>query len=289
MEPMTDTAQPVVVGPAASAVIGVDIGGSGVKAAVVDIDRGELVSERLRIQTPHPATPGAVAVVVNELVTALGHAGQVGITIPAVVRSGVVRTAANIDDSWIGTDAQLLFSEALGVECRVLNDADAAGVAEMRFGAGVGRDGVVILVTLGTGIGSAVFTDGVLVPNTELGHLEFKGGVAEKYAAASVRENEDLSWHDWGHRVGDYLWMLDGLFSPELFIVGGGVSKRFSKYEGYVRDKMDRDTEIVPAKTLNQAGIVGAAVSAVHLLSNTRPIGRPGRSPVEAERRGEPT
>lgn len=276
MESMTDTSQPAVVGPASGTVIGVDIGGSGVKAAVVDIDRGELASERQRIETPDPATPDAVAGVVEELVTTLGPAESVGITIPAVVRSGVVRTAANIDDSWIGTDARLLFSDALGVDCSVLNDADAAGVAEMRFGAGVGRGGVVILVTLGTGIGSAVFTDGVLVPNTELGHLEFKGGVAEHYAASSVKDNEELSWHDWGHRVGRYLRMLDGLFSPELFIVGGGVSKKFSKYEGYIRDKMESDTEVVPAQTLNQAGIVGAALTAVQPLS-------------EAERRGDPT
>lgn len=289
MEAMVDESQADGGAPAARTVIGVDIGGSGVKAAVVDIDRGELASERQRIETPHPATPDAVAEVVKELVTMLGPAEKVGITIPAVVRSGVVRSAANIDDSWIGTDARLLFSDVLGIDCTVLNDADAAGVAEMRFGAGVGRDGVVILVTLGTGIGSAVFTDGVLVPNTELGHLEFKGGVAEKYAASSVRENEDLSWHHWGHRVGHYLSMLDGLFSPELFIVGGGVSKKFSKYEGYIRDKMDTGTEIVPAQSLNQAGIVGAALTAVQPLSNSQPIGPTGQSPGVAQLRGDPT
>ncbi|MCZ7628750.1 MAG: ROK family protein [Microthrixaceae bacterium] len=179
------------------------------------------------------------------------------------MRSGVVRTAANIDESWIGTDARSLFSEVLGVECHVLNDADAAGVAEMRFGAGVGRRGVVMLVTLGTGIGSAVFTDGVLVPNTELGHLELDGGAAEKYAASSVREDQDLSWRDWGHRVGRYLRMLDDLFSPELFIIGGGVSKRFAKYEEHLREELGNNTEVVAAHTLNQAGIVGAALTAV--------------------------
>lgn len=242
--------------------IGVDIGGSGVKAAVVDTERGELVSDRDRIDTPHPATPDAVAAVVRELVDALGPAERIGITVPAVVRSGVVRTAANIDDSWIGTDARSLFSEVLGVDCRVLNDADAAGVAEMRFGAGVGRRGVVILVTLGTGIGSALFVDGVLVPNTELGHLEIDGGEAEKYAASSVRDDRELSWHDWGHRVGRYLRMLEVLFSPELFIVGGGVSKRFAKYEDHVRAELGYDTEVVAAHTLNQAGIVGAALTA---------------------------
>lgn len=243
-------------------VIGVDIGGSGVKAAVVDLERGVPASDRRRIETPHPATPEAVAEVVGELVTALGGAGKVGVTIPAVVSAGVVRTAANIDSSWIGTDACKLFSDVLGVQCSVLNDADAAGVAEMRFGAGVDRLGVVIMVTLGTGIGSAVFTDGVLVPNTELGHLEFKGGVAEQYAASSVRDSEDLSWQHWGHRVGRYLRMLDGLFSPDLFIVGGGVSKKFSHYEGYIRDKLHSETEVVAAQMLNQAGIVGAAMTA---------------------------
>lgn len=243
-------------------VVGVDIGGSGVKAAVVDTETGELASPRQRMETPHPATPEAVADVVARLLESLGGSERVGVTVPAVVRSGVVCTAANIDDSWIGTDARALFSNKLGVHCVVLNDADAAGVAEMRFGAGAGRDGVVVMVTLGTGIGSAVFSNGVLVPNTELGHMEFKGGVAEKYAASSVRDDEHLSWHHWGHRVGRYLRMLDELFSPELLIVGGGVSKKFDKYEAYIRDKMHRDTEVVPAQTLNQAGIVGAALAA---------------------------
>lgn len=256
------------------ALVGVDVGGSGIKAAVVDAERGELLSERLRIETPHPATPGAVAEVVAELVAALGGSPRVGITVPAVVRAGVVRTAANIDESWIGTDARSLFGDLLGSDCVVVNDADAAGVAEMRFGAGAGRRGVVIMVTFGTGIGSAVFTDGVLVPNTELGHLEFRGGAAEDYAAASVREREDLSWQHWGHRVGRYLETLAALFSPELFIIGGGVSKKFAKYEGYVRDKMAGDTEVMPAQTLNQAGIVGAALLAGATTNENEPGGR---------------
>ncbi len=262
---MTDRSEPTKTEPAAPGgrVIGVDIGGTGVKAALVDLDRGELASERLRIETPHPATPEAVTDVVDELVAELGGAPAIGVTVPAVVQSGVVRTAANIDDSWVGADAGKLFGERLGVPCTVLNDADAAGIAEMRFGAGRGRDGVVIVVTLGTGIGSALFAGGVLVPNTELGHLEFKGDDAEKYAAGLVREREDLSWKHWGHRVGRYLRMLDHLFSPELLIIGGGVSKKFTHYDGYIRDKMDRDTEVVPAQTLNAAGIVGAALAAV--------------------------
>ena len=245
-----------------SSVIGVDIGGTGVKAALVDLDQGVMASERERIETPHPATPEAVADVVDQLVTKLGGADRVGITVPAVVRSGVVRTAANIDDAWIGTDAGALFSGRLGQDCTVLNDADAAGIAEMRFGAGAGHTGVVIVITLGTGIGSAMFSNGVLVPNTELGHLHFKGDDAEKYASGLVRETEDLSWHQWGHRVGRYLRLLDHLFSPELLIIGGGVSKKFDQYSEYIRDKMDGDTEVVPARTLNAAGIVGAALAA---------------------------
>ncbi len=272
VEPAVETADGSAPAPAGEGSadrhgIGIDIGGSGVKAAVVDLALGELVSERLRIDTPRPATPEAVAEVVAELVTGLdgfvpGRSQCVGITVPAVVRSGIVRTAANIDDSWIGTDARTLFSQRLGVDCVVLNDADAAGLAEMRFGVGVGHQGVVLMVTLGTGIGSALFSEGVLVPNTELGHLEFEGGVAEDHAAASVREVEDLSWRDWGHRVGRYLQMLDELFSPELFIIGGGVSKKFAKYEGHLRDKMNGETAVVPAQSLNQAGILGAALSA---------------------------
>ncbi|MFV0316073.1 MAG: polyphosphate--glucose phosphotransferase [Microthrixaceae bacterium] len=242
--------------------IGVDIGGTGVKAALVDLSAGTMASERERIDTPHPATPEAVADVVAELLKRLGGAPHIGITVPAAIRSGVVLTAANIDQAWLGIDAVEMFADRLGQDCVVLNDADAAGIAEMRFGAGEGRDGVVMVVTLGTGIGTALFTDGVLVPNTELGHLELKGHEAEKYASGLVRETEDLSWHQWGHRVGHYLDMVDKLFWPDLIIVGGGVSKRFEKFSGAMRDKMDSDTEVVAAHSLNAAGIVGAALAA---------------------------
>ena len=244
-------------------IVGVDIGGTGCKAALVDPGAGELASERQRIDTPQPATPDAVADTVVELLDRLGGADRIGLTVPAVVRRGVVRTAANIDAAWVGTDAVSLFSSRLGTRCHVMNDADAAGVAEMRFGAGKGRDGVVVIVTLGTGIGTAVFTDGVLVPNTELGHIEFKGGDAEAYAAGSVREREDLSWHRWGRRVGRYLRELEKLLSPDLIILGGGVSKRFDKYSEALLAKTSGHTEIVPAQSLNQAGIVGAALAAL--------------------------
>jgi polyphosphate glucokinase len=248
--------------PTADALTGVDIGGTGVKAALVDPVRGRLLSDRQRVPTPQPATPAAVAAAVLELLGRLPGAGPVGLTVPAVVQHGVVRTAANIDPAWIGTDAGAMFAEAIGRPCTVLNDADAAGLAEMRFGAGAGRSGVVVVVTLGTGIGTAVFTDGVLVPNTELGHLPLKGGEAEHYAASSVREHRGLDWDKWGRRVGRYLRLLEHLLWPELIIVGGGVSKHFDRYEAAMRSKLAADTEVVPAASLNQAGIVGAALAA---------------------------
>jgi len=237
--------------------IGVDIGGTGVKGGVVDLAIGDLIGERVRVETPQPATPAAVADVVAEVIGGLGASGPVGLTVPAVVMHGVVRTAANIDEAWIGTDAEALFRERLGVDCLVLNDADAAGLAEVRFGAGKGRDGVVLVVTLGTGIGSGLFVDGTLVPNSELGHIQLKGRDAEEFAAESVREVDDLSWKKWGRRVGTYLRHLDALFSPELFIIGGGVSKKFDRYTDY----LEVDTEVVPATLQNQAGIVGAALA----------------------------
>jgi polyphosphate glucokinase len=241
-------------------VIGVDVGGSGVKAALVDVERGELASDRPRLDTPQPATPERVADAVAQLVDRLGGAPTIGVTIPGVVRNGVVRTAANIDPSWIGTDARALFSKRLEAPCVVLNDADAAGLAEMRFGAGKGRSGVVILLTLGTGIGSALFVDGELVPNTELGHMEFKAQEAEHYAAASVRKAENLGWDRWGTRVGEYLAMLTVLFSPELIILGGGVSRKFDRFAKHVLAKVPSGTDVVPATLQNQAGIVGAAM-----------------------------
>lgn len=266
-------------------VIGVDIGGTGVKAALVDPVAGRLVSDRERVTTPHPATPAAVTGAVLDLMARLGGGGPVGLTVPAVVQRGVVRTAANIDRSWIGTDAGKMFTEAVGRPCTVLNDADAAGIAEMRFGAGVGRTGVVVVVTLGTGIGTAVFTDGVLVPNTELGHLELKGGDAEHYAAASVREHHAMGWQKWGRRVGRYLRLVERVLWPELIIIGGGVSKRFERYEDAMRSKLVADTEVVPAASLNQAGIVGAALAATGsaAVDGNRSQHSPPPTPEEVE------
>lgn len=238
--------------------IGVDIGGTGIKAAPVDSATGTLLHERTRVLTPHPATPAAVAAAVAEVVADMEPGLALGITVPAVVRQGVVQTAANIDPTWIGTDAVALFSAATQRSVAVCNDADAAGLAEMRFGAGVDEAGVVIMVTLGTGIGSALFVDGVLVPNTELGHLHLHHGDAEAWAAESVRIEEDLSWHKWAHRVQDYLELLEALFWPDLIIIGGGVSKKSDKF----LPEIELKTRVVSATLHNDAGIVGAALLA---------------------------
>lgn len=237
---------------------GIDIGGTGIKAAPVDLITGRLAGERLRIDTPRPSTPGQVAAAVDELVVRHGWTGPVGICMPSVVQHGVVRTAANIDESWIGTDADELFSEAIGQPVAIVNDADAAGVAEMRWGAGRDRDGVVICLTFGTGIGSGMFVDGVLVPNTELGHLELDGHDAETRASAKARDREHLSWQDWAGRVAHYLRHVDFLFSPDLIILGGGVSRKPEKWVPH----LDIGCELVVAELANSAGIAGAALLA---------------------------
>jgi polyphosphate glucokinase len=239
--------------------VGIDFGGSGIKGAPVDLDAGDLAAERERVPTPQPATPGAVAEVFAVLLGRFPDAqGPVGVTVPGVVHHGVVHSAANIDDAWIGTDADALFTRTTGRDVHVVNDADAAGLAEVRYGAARGRAGLVIVTTLGTGIGSALVHDGVLVPNSELGHLEIDGHVAETRAANSARESEDLSWEKWAKRLTTYYRTLERLFSPELFVVGGGVSKKADRF----LPLLDLDTEIVPATLLNQAGVVGAALYA---------------------------
>jgi polyphosphate glucokinase len=238
-------------------VLGIDIGGTGIKGAPVDITTGKLLADRHRILTPHPATPKAVAEVVGELATFFDWKGPTGATFPAVVRRGVTLTAANVDKNWVGTNAAEIFSGAIGAPVTVVNDADAAGLAEMQFGAGVGSSGVVLMITLGTGIGSALFVEGVLVPNTELGHLELRGKDAERRAAESVRESEELSWKKWAKRLDEYFDVLRELFSPDLFIVGGGVSKKADKFVPH----LSTDTKVVPALLLNDAGIVGAALA----------------------------
>ncbi|MEV8101495.1 polyphosphate--glucose phosphotransferase [Streptomyces sp. NPDC088135] len=240
-------------------IFGVDIGGSGIKGAPVDLDRGDLAQERHKVLTPHPATPKGVVECVAEVVGHFDWSGPVGVTFPGVVTDGVTRTAANVDKGWVDTDARGLIGDRLGLPVTVLNDADAAGIAEMTFGAGRGRKGTVIVLTLGTGIGSALFVDGRLVPNTELGHLELNGHDAEKHASTKAKEDEDLSWHHWAHRVQKYLAHVEMLFSPELFIIGGGVSRKADKFLPLIERVR---AEMVPAELQNNAGIVGAAMAA---------------------------
>lgn len=238
--------------------IGVDIGGTGIKGAPVDIETGTLLAERRRLLTPSPATPEAVADVVAELLTQIGVEGAVGLTIPAVVRDGTVETASNIDQTWIGIDAVRLFADRTERAVSVVNDADAAGVAEARFGAGKDATGVIAVITLGTGIGSALIIDGTLVPNTELGHLPLHHGDAEDWASDSVRENEELSWKKYAERLQKYLELVERILWPQLFIIGGGVSKKADQFLPHVELR----TPVVPAKLLNDAGIVGAAMFA---------------------------
>ena len=243
-------------------VLGVDIGGSGIKGAIVDTAEGRFASERLRIETPQPSKPAAVAAVVGEISAHFNWRSAIGCTFPAVVKRGVAMTAANVDSAWIGTDAKRLLENETGNPVIVLNDADAAGIAEMRYGAGRDRDGLVAILTLGTGIGSSLFIDGRLVPNTELGHLIIRGKDAEERATDRARQERGYSWKQWGKRVSEYLEYLESLITPDLFIIGGGVSKRYQKFFPYIKCK----TEIAPAELRNRAGIVGAAAAAIDLL-----------------------
>jgi polyphosphate glucokinase len=241
-------------------VLGIDVGGTGIKGALVDISTGELVSERIKIDTPRPATPTAVYDVIQQLLEETGpdEGSAIGVTVPAVVRRGVVHSAANIDESWIGVDADRDLESRLHRPVHLVNDADAAGYAEVAFGVARGRRGVVLVTTLGTGIGSALIHDGVLVPNTELGHIEIDGESAERRAANSARERENLSYKEWAKRLTTYYRTLEHLFSPDLFVVGGGVSKSSDEFLPLI----DIETEIVPAALGNNAGIIGAAMLA---------------------------
>ncbi|MTB72777.1 ROK family protein [Arsenicicoccus sp. MKL-02] len=241
--------------------LGIDVGGSGIKGAPVDLETGEFAAERVRIPTPEESTPEAVADVIAQIIDELDEVGPdapVGITVPGVVTHGVVRSAANIDKRWLDRDADKLFTERLGRDVHVVNDADAAGVAEVRYGAARGKDGFVILTTLGTGIGIALIHDGVLIPNAELGHLELDGRDAETRASNGVREAKELSWEEWAERLQRYYSHLENLLWPDLFVVGGGVSKKSKKF----LPLLDLRTPIIPATLLNSAGIVGAAALA---------------------------
>lgn len=258
-------------------VLGVDIGGTGIKGAPVRIETGELTGERHRILTPQPATPEAVINAVGELIKHFNWNGPIGCGFPAVVKNGTMHTAANVDASWVGTDAVAALKKLTGKTAVFLNDADAAGLAELKFGAGKGRHGLIAIVTLGTGIGTAFFLNGALIPNTELGHLELRGKDAERRAAESVRIRKKLSWKKWAKGVNEYFQRLESLLWPDLIIVGGGGSKNFDKFAPHLTLK----TEITPAQLLNEAGIVGAALAAVPARpAPARRPARPARSKV---------
>lgn len=241
------------------AVLGIDFGGSGIKGALVDEKTGEFLTDRFRLPTPEDAKPNDVAEVINQIALHFQYRGPIGVGFPAVIQHGVVYTAANIDDSWIGINSEELFGKVTGCPCFVVNDADAAGVAEMSYG--IGKEnfkGVVLFLTLGTGIGSAVFIDGKLLPNTELGHIEVRGKDAEKRASDATRKQKDLSWEEWAGRLQEVLARLEALLWPDLVVLGGGISKDSDKYLPFIK----LHAKVVPATLLNQAGIVGAAIYA---------------------------
>lgn len=240
-------------------VLGIDVGGSGIKGAIVDTKTGELISERLRIPTPIPAKPESVAETIQKLVKQLDWKGLVGVGFPAVIQNGVAKTAANIDKTFIGVNIEEIFSKYTNCTVKALNDADAAGIAEMKFGGGKGVRGVVLLITVGSGIGTAIFTKRRLLTNTELGHIYMSTGISgENYSSDAVRQNEDLSWKEWAKRFNEYLTYMENLFWPDLIIIGGGVSKNEEKYKQYLTVK----AKVIPAELQNNAGIIGAAVAA---------------------------
>lgn len=249
-------------------VLGIDIGGTGVKGAPVNVATGEFAAERFRVETPRPATPEAVADAARQIAQHFQWKGPIGCTLPSVVKRGVVMTAANIDPSWIGIDGEQLFTRTLKNPVVLMNDADAAGIAEMTFGAGRGEEGLVAVVTLGTGIGTALFNQRVLVPNSELGHLEINGKDAERTASNRVRELKELSWKKWSKNVTKYLSSLESLLWPDLFIIGGGVSKKGDKFI----PRLDVRAPVVAAQLQNDAGIVGAAMAAYNKFIGKAPI-----------------
>lgn len=242
-----------------SKVLGIDVGGTGIKGAVVDTKTGLLLTERIKYKTPQPAMPKDMIDVMKKIALDFNwFGGKVGVGFPAIIKNGKAHSASNIDDSWIGYAVEKKLSNALGSEVTVINDADAAGLAEYQFGTAAKPEGVTLLLTLGTGIGSALFVDGTLLPNTELGHLKWKDSIIEKYASNSARERKDLSWKEWGRELNKVLQHIHFVLSPDHILIGGGVSKKFENYKKYI----DLDIPVEPATLLNYAGIVGAASAA---------------------------
>ncbi len=239
-------------------VLGIDVGASAVKGGIVDLKKGEMISERFKIKTGVPPCP--IAEVVEAFAKIVAHfdwKGEIGVGFPSIVKKNIIYSASNVDKAWIGNDIQKVFGERVGLPVFAVNDADAAGMAERVFGGGKGQKGTVILLTLGTGIGSAFFRDGVLIPNTELGHLKFRGDIAEKYCSSRIKETEELSMKKWGRRLDRYLLHIEHLFSPDLILIGGGISRKFDNFKAHLTVK----TEVRPAKMKNVAGIVGAAMA----------------------------
>lgn len=237
--------------------LGIDIGGSGIKSALVDLGDGSLVTDRLRVDTPQPATPEAVSTALVKQVSSYDYEDPLGIAFPAVIRDGIVETASNIDDSWIGLDLSGFFADTTGHEVTVLNDADAAALAEAAYGAAKGVSGMVLTITFGTGIGSGLLVDGELVPNLELGQIELEGhSPAESYFSAKARKRENLEWEEWGDRANRYLTHVDSVFTPDLMVIGGGLTKHWERFS----DRLDSRLPVVPAQMGNNAGIVGAAL-----------------------------
>lgn len=248
-------------------ILGIDIGGTGIKAAIVETSTGELISERTRVITPRPATPDAVGAVLKTVVADHHWSGPIGMGFPAAIQHGITRTAANVDKSFIGLPIAECFSQHTGCPVYIANDADAAGLAEMRFGAGKGNTGVVLIITIGTGLGTALFSEGHLMPNTELGHVFLENGFeAERYASEAVRVTKDLKWKEWGERFNLYLTTMESLLWPDLIVLGGGVSEKLHKFSPMITTKV----KVVAASFLNQAGIVGAALFAEEELAKSR-------------------
>ncbi|MCK6577704.1 MAG: ROK family protein [Anaerolineae bacterium] len=242
------------------AVLGIDIGGTGIKAAPVDTEKGILLAERFRVETPSPSTVAAVTPLIQDILHHFEWHDEVGCGYPGVIKRGTIFTAANVDSTWVGLDASTFFEQVTGCPTYMINDADAAGLAEMHFGAGVDQRGVVLVLTIGTGIGTALFVEGRLVPNLELGHLQIRGKDAEHRASNRVRVDRELTWKKWARRVNEYLMHVENLLWPDLIIIGGGISKSFSKFAPHLVTR----APVVCAKTYNDAGIIGAAMTSAH-------------------------
>lgn len=244
-------------------ILGIDIGGTGIKGAIVDVETGELLTERIKILTPQPASPTAISEVVNQIVDKFDYRGVMGVGFPAIIRQGVAMSASNIDKQWINTNCEILFTNTSGNQTFVANDADVAGLAEFKYGIGRDTKGTVIFLTIGTGIGSAVFYDGIMIPNTEFGHLIFKNNeIAEKYCSNVARKKHNLSWKEFGKRLNEYLNYLDKLFSPHLMIIGGGIVNSFDEF----KSELNIGTKVIPATLENAAGVIGAAMYAKSCL-----------------------